>query len=189
MTKDEDRHGVIWQGKAWNLYVTDRRLPDGSIHESAYIDHPGSVVIVPWQDSAQGGKILMLRQYRHSLRKSILELPAGTREWGEDIFASAQRELREETGFSSDHFDHLGQFWPAPGVTNEAMSLFLARDLHHNPLSKDIDEEIEVIEYNFDDLFSLAISGQLQDAKTIVGILRTAFFLHKAPFDTLDGNT
>jgi len=97
MTKDEHRHDILWKSNSWHLYVTERTLPDGSLHESAYIDHPGSVVIVPWKDTNQGGEILMLRQYRHTLRDSILELPAGTRKWGEDLLVCAQRELREET--------------------------------------------------------------------------------------------
>ncbi|MFN2118716.1 MAG: NUDIX hydrolase [Candidatus Promineifilaceae bacterium] len=183
MTKDEHRHDILWKSNSWHLYVTERTLPDGSLHESAYIDHPGSVVIVPWKDTNQGGEILMLRQYRHTLRDSILELPAGTRKWGEDLLVCAQRELREETGFNAGEFVHLGQFWPSPGITNESMNLYLARRLQYDPLPKDIDEEIELITYNFHDLLAMAVDGRLQDAKSVIGVLKTAFYLHQIPFD------
>jgi ADP-ribose pyrophosphatase len=182
MTKDGHRHDIIWEEKSWHLYVTERTLPGGTRHESVYIDHPGSVVLVPWQESDQGQEVLMLRQYRHSLRDSILELPAGTREWGEDLLVCAQRELREETGFSAKEFISLGHCWPAPGITNEVMNLYLAKGLQYDPLQKDLDEEIEVITYNFDDLFAMAIGGRLQDAKSVVGIIRTASYLGKIPF-------
>lgn len=183
MTTDDQQHQIAWKDKSWHLYVTENMLPNGSLHETAYIHHPGSVVIVPVRETDLGLEILMLRQYRHTLKEAILELPAGTRGWDEDLLLCAQRELREETGFSADIFIPLGQFWPAPGITNEVMSLYLARGLQYDPLPQDIDEEIEVIAYNFDDLIVMAIDGRLQDAKSVVGILRTAFFLQRSPFD------
>ena len=183
MTQDEQRNDIAWKGKSWHLYVTDRTLSDGGMYETAYIDHPGSVVIVPWRETDQSAEVLMLRQYRYSLRDTILELPAGTRGWNEELLVCAQRELREETGFSADHFVQLGQYWPAPGITNEVMTIYLASELQFDPLPQDTDEEIEVIAYNFTDLFAMVADGRLQDAKSVVGILRTAFYLKKAPFD------
>jgi ADP-ribose pyrophosphatase len=182
MSENESRQDIAWKGKSWHLYVSERTLPDGTQHQGAYIDHPGSVVLVPYRETGQDPEILMLRQYRLSLGDSILELPAGTRGWDEDILLCAQRELREETGFSAASFISLGQFWPAPGITNEVMGLYLATGLQYNPLPQDKDEEIEVIPYNFNDLFSMAINGHLQDAKSVIGILRTAVYLEKAPF-------
>jgi ADP-ribose pyrophosphatase len=183
MAENESQHTIAWKDKSWRLYVSERTLSDGTKHQTAYIDHPGSVVLVPWRDTEQGPEVLMLRQYRLSLKDFVLELPAGTRELDEDILLCAQRELREETGFSAESFDSLGQFWPAPGITNEVMSLFLATGLQYDPLPQDKDEEIEVIAYNFNDLFSMAVNGHLKDAKSVIGILRTACHLQKAPFD------
>jgi ADP-ribose pyrophosphatase len=182
MVENDSQHDIVWKDKSWRLYVSERTLPDGTQHQTAYIDHPGSVVLVPWQETDQGPEVLMLRQFRLSFQDSILELPAGTREWDEDVLLCAQRELREETGFSAKSFVSLGQFWPAPGITNEVMSLFLATGLQYDPLPQDIDEEIEVIAYNFNDLFTMAVNGHLKDAKSVIGILRTAFHLQKAPF-------
>lgn len=180
---NEHPHDIVWRGKSWHLHVTKRTLSDGSIHESAYIDHPGSVVIIPWHDSDAGLEVLMLRQYRYSIRDEILELPAGTRGWDEDLLTCVQRELREETGYRAERFVDLGQFWPAPGITNEVMNIHLASGLQYDPLPQDVDEEIEVVPYSFDDLFAMAVDGRLQDAKSVVGILRTAFHLQVSPFD------
>mgnify|MGYP001818853576 CR=1 FL=1 len=182
MKSEEHRNDIAWKGKSWHLNVTERMLSDGSMYETAYIDHPGSVVIVPWQEIDQNSEVLMLSQYRYSLRNTILELPAGTRVWNEDLLICAQRELREETGFSAEHFVQLGQFWPAPGITNEVMTIYLASGLQYDPLPQDTDEEIEVIAYNFNELFAMAVNGRLQDAKSVVGIVRAAFYLQKFPF-------
>ncbi|MFN2207155.1 MAG: NUDIX hydrolase [Candidatus Promineifilaceae bacterium] len=180
---DRYQDNVIWQGKTWHLRLTSLTLPDGSLHESAYIDHPGSVVIVPLLGSETAPEVLTLRQHRHSIHKTIIELPAGTRGWNEDLLLCAQRELREETGHSAELFVDLGKYWPAPGVTNEVMSLFLATGLKYDPLPLDADEEIELQAFAFDDLLALALDGRLQDAKSVVGIIRSAVYLQVAPFD------
>jgi ADP-ribose diphosphatase len=173
---------VPWQGRSWRLCVAHRTLQNGTEVDTAYIDHPGAVVIVPWQESGSHSEILMLRQYRYSLRDFILELPAGTRHQDESWETCAQRELREETGYQAGQLYNLGQFWPAPGVSNELMTIYLASGLQHNPLPSDPDEEIEVVMYKFDDLLSMALDGRLQDAKSVIGIVRTAVFQKSAPF-------
>lgn len=180
---DKELNEVIWQGKSWQLRVTNQLLANGSQSEMAYIDHPGSVVIVPWRETDSGSEILMLSQYRHALGHVVLELPAGTRGWDEDTLVCAQRELREETGFGAEHLASLGHFWPAPGVTNEVMALYLATGLYPDPLPQDIDEEIEVVPYRIDELFAMAVDGRLHDAKSVVGILRTAVHLQLPPFN------
>ena len=88
----------------------------------------------------------------------------------------------EETGYRAERLDHLGHYWPAPGVTNEEMNIYLASGLQHDPLPQDIDEEIKVVPYSFDNLFAMAIDGRLQDAKSVVGILRAAYYLQETPF-------
>ena len=121
---------IVWQGK-WRLRVDSFRLADGQLYERGFIDHPGAVVVVPLLpgddgDGAHGPQVLMLRQYRPALERTILELPAGTRETGEPWLECAQRELREETGQRAASFVPLGEVWAAPGLTNERMALFLA---------------------------------------------------------------
>jgi ADP-ribose pyrophosphatase len=146
---------------------------DGTILEKGIIDHPGSAVIVPMQ----GEEILILRQYRLSLEETILELPAGTREPGEEWLACAQRELREETGYWAENWIPLGHLWPAPGITNEEMAIYLASDLSRAPLPADVDEEIEVVKMPLKELAQMALDGRLMDAKSVVALLRAAAYL------------
>lgn len=148
-------------------------MDDGTVVDRGRIQHPGAVVIIP----LQGHSVLMLNQYRFTLDKTILECPAGTREWDEDWLACAQRELREETGYRAAQFDRLGQSWPAPGVTDELMTFYLARELTPDPLPADVDEQIEVQAYPLADLVQMALDGRLVDGKSVIGVLRAAAFL------------
>jgi len=176
---------IAWQGDSWWLLVHEVQLPDGRTIEKGSVVHPGAVVIVPLRETAAGAEVIMLRQYRLALDETILELPAGTRGWQEDWLACAQRELREETGFRADRLHSLGRCWPAPGLSNEIMAIFLATGLQSDPLPQDGDEIIELQPLLLDELVKMALDGQLQDAKSVVGILRTAFHLqgHISPSD------
>lgn len=170
---------VAWQGKSWRLRV-EQDTVNGRAVERAFIDHPGAVVLVPLRYRAEEPEVLMLRQYRPALRQTILELPAGTRGWDEAWLACAQRELREETGFRAADFAPLGKVWPAPGVSNELMAVYLATGLTADPLPQDADEVIEVAPTPLRILVQMAQDGRLQDAKSVVGILRTAVHLAAA---------
>ncbi len=119
----------------------------------------------------------MLRQYRLSLNETILELPAGTREPDEEWLACAQRELQEETGYRAENWISLGHVWPAPGLTNEEMAIYLASSLSPAPLPADADEEIEVEKMALRDLAKMALDGRLMDAKSVVALLRAAAYL------------
>lgn len=168
----------IWQqDDGWRLRLDRLQLANGRFIEKGAIEHPGAVVLVPLHSLASGSEILILRQYRHVLDQTILELPAGTRGWEEDWLACAQRELREETGYRAEKFTSLGQVWPAPGLSDELMHLYLAETLTPDPLPGDEDEAIEVTPMLLADLVEMAWNGHLQDAKSVVGILRAAHYL------------
>lgn len=177
MVKRIASHPLWQQSDSWRLRLDTLQLPDGRILEKGAIEHPGSVVLVPLRPSADGPEVLMLRQYRHVLDQVILELPAGTRGWEEEWLACAQRELREETGHRAEKFTELGQIWPAPGISDELMHLYLAQDLMPDPLSGDEDEMIELVPMPLAELVEMAWNGRLPDAKSVIGILRTAHFL------------
>lgn len=164
---------IVWQGK-WRLRVDSFRLADGQLYERGFIDHPGAVVVVPLLPGEDGPQVLMLRQYRPALERTILELPAGTREADEPWLTCAQRELREETGQRAASFVPLGEVWAAPGLTNERMALFLAEGLSVDPLPMDMDEEIIVEAHPLAAVVAMALDGRLDDAKSVVGILRAA---------------
>lgn len=162
---------IEWAGPSWRLRVEELARPDGTTVEKGFIEHPGSVVLVPLR---QDGNVLMLRQYRPALSETILELPAGTRGWDEGWQACAQRELREETGYRAETLTPLGRIWPAPGLSSELMATYLATNLSLAPLSADFDEIIELDPIPLDDLVQMALDGRLQDAKSVVAILRAA---------------
>lgn len=170
-----DNNFIAWQkADSWRLRVETAVLPDNSTRQQAFIEHPGAVVLVPLQDGTGGPELLMLRQYRRALDQTILELPAGTRGWDEDWLVCAQRELREETGQRAATFTPLGEIWPAPGLSNELMRLYLATGLQPDPLPQDADEEIEVVAMPLAVLLKMAGDGRIRDAKSIIGILRAA---------------
>ena len=170
---DLQQSRIVWEGK-WRVRVDTFRLADGRLYERGVIDHPGAVVIVPILPGDDGPRVLMLRQYRPALDRTILELPAGTREADEPWLVCAQRELREETGHRAATFTPLGEVWAAPGLTNERMAVFLAEGLSGDPLPMDADEEIAVEPWPLAELAAMAIDGRLDDAKGVVGILRAA---------------
>lgn len=162
------RSRIVWAGKSWRLRVDTLPRPDGQTEDKGLIEHPGSIVLVPMRDD----EVLMLEQYRPALRTTILELPAGTRGWDEDWLQCAQRELREETGYRAATLQLLGHVWPAPGVTDEVMALYLAQELTLDPLPADFDEQIQLVSYRLPDLVQMALDGRLQDAKSVVALLR-----------------
>ncbi|MDJ0753869.1 MAG: NUDIX hydrolase [Ardenticatenaceae bacterium] len=166
MTKSK----TIWQTtNGWRLETVDLQRPDGQLEQKGIVRHPGAVVLVPL---TAAGEVLMLHQYRLALDREIIEVPAGTRGWEEDWLLCAQRELREESGHRADHFIELGDLWPAPGVSDELMKLFLATELTPDPLPQDFDEDISVRPYPLPELVTMALDGRLQDAKSVAAILR-----------------
>ncbi|MCP4423372.1 MAG: NUDIX hydrolase [Chloroflexi bacterium] len=179
---------IAWEKEgSWRLRVETAVLPDNTLNERAFIDHPGAVVLIPLRQMDGAPDVLMLRQYRRALDETILELPAGTRGWDEAWLACAQRELREETGFRAESFTLLGEIWPTPGLSNELMRIYLATGLQSDPLPQDADEEIEVQPIPLDELTAMAQDGRIRDAKSIIGILHAAGILRAgAALDAVD---
>lgn len=167
---------VVWEGK-WRVRVDTFRLADGRLYERGAIDHPGAVVLVPLLTDGDFPELLMLRQYRPALGNTILELPAGTRDPDEPWLVCAQRELQEETGYRAEALHPLGEVWAAPGLSNERMAIFLATGLAADPLPMDVDEDIMVERWALETLVEMALDGRLEDAKSVVAVLRTAQFL------------
>ncbi len=163
---------ILYDGK-WRFCVDKVILPSGLGMEMAYVDHPGSIVLVPILDE----KILMIEQFRPVLDQTILELPAGTLEVGENRLLGAQRELREETGYRAATLTPLGTMLPSPGATNEVMHILLASDLTWDPLPMDEDESIQLRPLALAELLPMALTGEIPDAKSVVGILRANHYL------------
>jgi len=152
---------VVWEGKLFDVVV---ERWGAKVRELA--EHQGSVTIVPVD---REGRIVLTRQFRESARGKLLELPAGMLDRGEIPLAAAQRELAEETGLHGGTWRLLRAIHPSPGFVREPVSVYLAEDLEEGERDPDEGEEIEVVRLTPAQLE--AELGELEDAKTLVGVL------------------
>jgi ADP-ribose pyrophosphatase len=159
---------IVYPGRAFTIRRDTLRLPDG--HEARFdiVEHVGSVVILPLDDH---GNLLFVRQYRHASGQDLLELPAGTLDEGEAPESCARREVREETGMAAGQLDHLGGFYLAPGYSTEYMHVYLATELHPDPLETDADEFLAVESIPLGTALAMAKRGEIPDAKSLAAIL------------------
>jgi ADP-ribose pyrophosphatase len=158
----------IYQGRVFGVRQDHIRLPNGQMTRLDIIEHPGAVVLVPVDDE---GNLWFVRQYRHAAGETLLELPAGTTEKGEDLVACAHRELREETGMSAREVSKIGEFFIAPGYSTEFLHIYLASDLRPDPLPGDDDEFIQVERIPIAQAYYMAENGQFRDAKTLAALV------------------
>jgi ADP-ribose pyrophosphatase len=159
---------TIYRGHAFNVRRDEVSLPDHRTMHLDIIEHVGAVTILPIDAN---GRILFVRQYRHAAGKELLELPAGTLNVGELPENCALREIREETGFAAGKLIKIGEFFLAPGYSTEYMVVFLATELHHDPLPGDQDEFITLQPVPLDQAYGLALNGELQDGKSLAALL------------------
>jgi ADP-ribose pyrophosphatase len=135
-------------------------------HERQIVDHPGSVAIVAVDREA---RVVLVRQLREPARATLLELPAGTLEEGEEPLACARRELAEETGLRGGNWRKFADLWTSPGFVRERMTVFLAEDVDEGEPHVDADESVELVRWP---LAEVAVRvAELEDAKTLVGVL------------------
>ena len=134
---------TIYQGSVFSLVAENVTLDNGVTTDIEYIQHPGATAIIPMLDRT---RVILIKQYRHSLKEEIWEIPAGTIDPRESAMNCAKRELIEETGFSADRWHRLGEITPVPGYSNERIHVFLATDLQPAERHLDKDEIIEVHE-------------------------------------------
>lgn len=168
---------VFCRSRKFSFDINRYRLPHGAIAQMGCIRHPGGALAVPL---TREGQLVLVRQYRFAAEQSLLEFPAGTVEISEPPNVTIQRELEEEAGYRAHHWRSLGEFYVAPGYSNEIIYAFLATDLEklENPPPQDDDEDIEAILMTPLELEAAILKGQVVDAKTI-----SSFFLAR-PFLT-----
>ena len=168
----------VYTGRILNLDVDTVRFPDGSEGELEMIRHPGAAAVVPLASDPTGPDpvILMIRQYRYAAGGPVWEIPAGRLDQGEAPEACAHRELREEAGVTAGRLDRLTTIWTTPGFTDEAIHLFLARDLEAAAAAREPDEFIEVVPRPLSEVLAGIRDGEIRDGKTIAGILYVAGF-------------
>jgi len=157
--------------KGGHIQVREDRVIEPAGHECSreIVVHPGAVCIVARPTPEQ---VILIRQYRHATGREILEIPAGTLHDGEDPRECAIRELEEEAGYLASTMIERARFWTTPGFTTEIMYLYEATDLTKTQIRPDDDEVIEVDIVSRSEALRLIDNGQVQDAKTILGLLR-----------------
>ncbi len=163
-----DRRKTLLETRRFNVVECTVTRADGQEASCQFIEHPGAVAILPLVDDDH---LCLIRNHRLTVRKTLVELPAGTREPGEPPVETARRELIEETGYRAARFVELSGFYPSPGVLSERMYLFLATDLVPGEPRREPNEQIQNLVVSWDEALAMIDRGEIEDAKTIVALL------------------
>ncbi|HTV59823.1 MAG TPA: NUDIX hydrolase [Verrucomicrobiae bacterium] len=167
---------VLYQGPVFNVAREKIKEPNGLEVTKVFVQHPGSVVVLPVFDN---GDILLIRQYRHAAGEYLWELVAGRKDEGENFAQGARRELKEETGYSAKRLKKLAEMFPTPGFVQERMVLFLAQGLKAGQASPEDDEKIDAKIVTRKTALAWVRSGTIHDMKTVAGILYYDKFLRR----------
>lgn len=169
---------TVFNGKIWDVRRDAFRLHDGGdpvVRE--YLNHPGAVAVVVMNDD---GQILLLGQYRHPVQMVLWEIPAGLLDVaGEDFVAAAARELAEEADVVARDWRVLVDVFNSPGYSDEAIRVYLARDISDVPLAErhertDEEAEIELRWVDLDEAVAAVLAGSLHNPSAVSGILALA---------------
>jgi ADP-ribose pyrophosphatase len=165
----------LYRGRIINLRLDIVGLPKGHTAHREIVEHGQVAAVVPIDEE---GRVLMVRQFRLALGRYTLEIPAGGLDPGETPEEAARRELEEETGFQARLLRRLGGFYVSPGYCTEYIHIFLARDLTPGQSKPDLDEATHPVWLSLREAIAMATSGQLEDGKTIIGLLWAAATLN-----------
>ena len=164
----------LFRGRVFS--VTADTVREGeTTYKREVVHHPGSAVIIPLFDD---GSVALVRQYRHPAVRYLLEIPAGTLNKDERPEEGAARELEEELGFRAGRLEKLAEFFVSPGFCEEKMWLYLATELKETKQQLESDELLEVVRLPFPDALEMISLGQIEDAKTIIGLMLLAPRIH-----------
>ena len=159
----------IYNGKVFSVTIETIREGERT-YKREVVNHGGSAVIVAVFDD---NTVALVKQYRHPARKYLYEVVAGTLNKDEDPIAGAARELEEELGHVADKIEKLCEFYVSPGFLSEKMFVYLATGLTETQQNLEEDEVIEIERVSFDEALAMIERGDIEDAKTITGILLT----------------
>lgn len=159
---------VVYDGNLLKVYCDKVELPNGKEASREFIRHPGAVAVVPVTPE---GNIVLVRQYRYPVGKTMLEVPAGKLDKGEHPDECARRELEEETGYVAHTIKKLSSIYTTPGFTDEVIHLYLAEHLTLAKQCPDEDEFLDVEEYTKEQIKIMINDGTINDAKSILALL------------------
>lgn len=158
-----------YNGPLFSVHSDKVLLPNGDTSNREVIEHVDGAAVLPLDEQ---NNVLVVTQYRYVLGRTLLEIPAGKLDPGEDPATGALRELREETGAEPEIFLPLGRILPAPGCYTETLHLFLARGLRMGEQALDPNEFLNVERIPFDEMVHRCLNGEIEDAKTVVAVLK-----------------
>ena len=165
-------NSVVYDGKILKLVLKDVLLPNGKTAKREVVAHSGGVGVIALTKDEE---ILLVKQFRSPYEKTVIEIPAGKKEPGEDPLECGKRELLEETGFTAEKFIPLGELYPSPGYCGEIIHLFLATSLNKSNQNLDEDEFLTVERYPLPVFEAMIARGEIVDGKTL-----SAYTLAKA---------
>ncbi|WP_239254575.1 NUDIX domain-containing protein [Listeria ilorinensis] len=173
---------TLFKGRIIELKLAKVALPNGKTATRELVHHPGAVAIIP---VTSDHKLILVEQFRKPLEKTIVEIPAGKIEPGEDHALTARRELEEETGFASGAFEYLTAFYTSPGFADELLHIYLAKDLYRPKKTRALDEDefINVLTVSLDEAKQLMENQVIIDAKTIFAIQHLEMSLLQAKLE------
>lgn len=170
--KQDGEEPVLLKGSRFNVHQMQFTGSDGKTYHREVIRHPGAVVLLPLLDR---DTVVLIENRRPTVGETLLELPAGTREWDEAPELTAARELAEETGYQAGKLTLVHEFFSAPGIGDELMHLYLATELTEGSHHREVTEQIENRIAKRRDIDQWIREGKIRDAKTLIGLYA---FLH-----------
>jgi ADP-ribose pyrophosphatase len=159
---------IRYKGKVFDHQVDEIEYESGNKGRREIAIHPGGAVVVPVKDD---GNLILVKQFRYPLQKTLIEFPAGKLEKGEDSLVCATRELEEETGYKSKEIKKLGEIYTAPGYCTEVLHIYSAKGLtpgNHN--REEGEHGMEILELSLKEIEKMIANSEITDAKTIVGV-------------------
>jgi ADP-ribose pyrophosphatase len=165
---------LVYKGHIWHVSVATFEAPDGEVFERDVVRSPGAVAVVPVLFEDEVPMVVLVRQYRGPLDRYVLEVPAGMRDVPDEApEVTAQRELIEEAGLSAGRLDYLTHFYSSAGMTDSILHVYLATELSH--VERDLhgpeETHMEVLTIPLTDAVEMVVTGEIHDAKTVIGIL------------------
>lgn len=165
----------IYDGSIIKVRVDTVAMPDGKTAQRDIAEHPGGVGVVALTEDK---KIIMVKQYRKPIERAIYEIPAGKLDKkSENPAECGRRELEEETGYRCTELKSLGFMYPSPGFCDEVTHIYLAEGLFKGELHPDEDEFLDIEFFEFSKVKEMIMNNEINDAKTVFGILKAAELL------------
>lgn len=172
LTEDRVDSHELFRGLFLHAKCDHVRLPDGTLAAREYIVHPGAVMVIPLMDTLDSApEVVLERQFRYPVGRTMVEFPAGKLDAGEGSWACAQRELREETGYTAKHWAKAGTLHPVIGYSTEFIDVWFAKGLRAGPRELDAGEFLDVFTAPVSSFLVACHDGTVTDAKTLVGAL------------------